>query len=232
MNIESKQLFDEFDIVSSEADRKAVFSELGSSSASVMAITEDELTFIFKMNKLEKLILLLTAVENSRPLKAEENVFIIFSIKSGQYMMKGPLKLTREGIAVFDVNTELRRLQRRKNFRVNTLTANSIKLEIRGIGLIKKPATLVTTDISAGGVSAIIPKATNSVGTINQDVICDLRHPSRTIENLKGTIRHIDQIAAGERWGIEFNHLTTDQMQGMLALSLQAHREASSKMKS
>ncbi len=230
MNVASKILFDEFDIVSSENDRLTVFAELGRSSAPIMAITDDELTFIFHIFKLEKLMLLMKPVEQSRELSADEKVFVIFSIPSGQYMMTGSLKQTREGIAVFNVNTELRRLQRRKNFRVSTHQTNSIQLKVEGVGPTKKPNVLATTDISAGGVSAIIPKATNSAGTLGQDIVCELRHPSRTISNLKGTIRHIDQVSNGEKWGIEFNHLTTDQMQGMLALSLQAHRENSSKL--
>ena len=144
--------------------------------------------------------------------------------------MKGSLKQTREGIAVFNVNIELRRLQRRKNFRVSTYQTKTIKLEIEGVGPINKPSVLLTTDIGAGGVSAIIPKSTNSTGTLGQELVCELRHSSRTISNLKGCIRHIDQVSNGERWGIEFNRLTTDQRQEMLALSLQAYRESSAKL--
>ena len=82
MNVASKKLFDEFDIVSSESGRQTVFAELSQSSASIMAITDDDLTFIFHIVKLEKMMLLMRPIEQSRELSADEKVFIIFSIFS------------------------------------------------------------------------------------------------------------------------------------------------------
>ena len=224
MSIETKKLFEEFEILKSDSDRKAAFHDLVQNPSSLMLVTDDDLTFTFKLIRLENTSLYMTPVEQSRAITPEEIVFLIFSISSGQYAMKGPVKYVGKDV-VFTLNTELRRLQRRKNFRVNTTKLKTLKLNINGVGAVTKPIDLMVTDISAGGISAVVPTALQVTGKLEQQVLCKIHHPSRSVSDLKGIVRHIGPHGDGERWGIEFK-LTNEQMQAMLALSLQAHRES------
>ncbi len=224
MSSETKKLFEVFEILKSDSDRKAAFHDLVKNPSSLMLVTDDDLTFTFKLIRLENTALHMTPIEQSRPLRTDEIVFLIFSISSGQYAMKGPVKYMGNDV-VFTLNTELRRLQRRKNFRVNTSKLQTLKLNITGLGAVSKPIDLMVTDISAGGISAIVPSALNFAGKLGQQVVCGIRHTSRSVSDLKGIVRHIGPSPEGERWGIEFK-LSNEQMQAMLALSLQVHRES------
>jgi c-di-GMP-binding flagellar brake protein YcgR len=224
----TKNIFDKFDVVSSETDRNAAFNELARGIAPIAVVTDDELTFIFHLSRFQSNILLMAPVESPRPLVMGENAFIIFSISTGQYAMKGPLKLTREGIVAFLTNTELRRLQRRKDFRINTLhtkTLNAV-LSVDGQKTIKPPVV----DISAGGMAFVLPKKDVCDMKDGEEFKCQLSHPDRKIDELQGVIRHIYALPKAFKAGVEFLNLTGPQPTSLLALSLQMHRENSAKI--
>ncbi len=225
MSIEAKKLFEVFEVLKNDNDRLAAFKDLVKAPSSLMLVTDDDLTFTFRFIRLEKQALYMTPVEQTRKIKKDEIVYMIFSIASGQYAMRGPVDYTIGDDVIFTLNTELRRLQRRRNFRVNTLKLNTLKLLIEGVGEGSTPSELMVTDISAGGISAVVPTSLQGKGKLNQHVKCRIHHPVRAVSDLNGIVRHIGPYSGGERWGIEFV-LASEQMQTMLALSLQVHRES------
>jgi c-di-GMP-binding flagellar brake protein YcgR len=224
----TKNIFDKFDIVSSETDRNAAFNELARGNAPIAVVTDDELTFIFHLSRYQNNILLMAPVESPRALVMDENAFIIFSISTGQYALKGPLKLTREGIVAFMTNTELRRLQRRKDFRINTLHTKTLSAFITVSG--QKTFTPPVVDISAGGMAFVLPKKEVCDLKDGEEFKCQLSHPDRKIDEIQGIIRHLDTLPKAIKAGVEFLNLTGPQKTSLLALSLQMHRENSSKI--
>ncbi len=226
MSIETKKLFDEFEIMKSESDRKTAFQELIKNPSSLMLVTGDDLIFTFKFIRIEKTLLFMTPVEQIRPIDPNEIVFLIFAVATGQCAMKGPVSYTNQAEFAFTLDTELRKLQRRKNFRVSTLKLKTLKLNILGVGPLHDPVNLVVTDVSAGGISIVVPTSYRGTGKKGQNIDCKILHPVRSVADLKGTIRHVGPYdSENERWGIEFK-LSNEQMQSMLALSLHAHRES------
>ncbi len=225
MKSASNILFEKFDIVRSSDDRRLVFRELEKAPSPIAVVTDDELTFIFKYEKLENGLLHMISVETPRQLVMNEKAFIIFSTTTGQYALRAPLKLLRDQITTFSIQTELRRLQRRTNFRVSTMGTKSLKFEAPQLSLNCKGSIFEAIDISAGGMTILISKPATLNLKLGQAFACKLSHPSRTIEEIKAVIRHIDMVEYGQKLGIEFLHLTTDQSRALLALSLQMHRE-------
>ncbi len=225
MSIETKKLFEIFEVIGSESDRNGAFKDLTKNPSSLMLVTDDDLIFTFKFIRIESKYLFMTPVEEPRKITASETVFMIFSISSGQYAMKGPVKYAANGDVAFELHTELRRLQRRKNFRVNSEKVTTLKLNIMGIGEKKKPIDLKVTDISAGGISVLVPGALIANFKIGQEIECNIIFPEKSVSDLNGVIRHIGPMGDAFRWGIEFK-LSNEQMQSMLGLSLRIHRES------
>ncbi len=228
MSTASDLLFQKFEAVKSNIDREAVFKELGKNATSIAAVTDDELTFFFKMNRVESQTLFMTPVESPRNLIMNENGFLFFSISSGQYALRGPLKPSQDGLICFSMSNELRRLQRRTNFRVSTIGTKTLKVKIPEFNSKIKNVQFEVQDISAGGLTIYVSDAKILNLQFGASFICELSHPSRSVENLKASIRHIDQVENGQKLGIEFLNLSKDQMQDLLALSLQMHRESKS----
>ncbi len=224
----SKNIFDKFDVVSSEIDRNAVFNELAKGNAPIAVVTDDEQTFIFHLSRFQNNLLLMAPIESPRALKVNENAFLLFSISTGQYALKGPLKLTREGIVGFMTNTELRRLQRRKDFRVHTVNTRTLTNEL--IFSNEKVFKLEIVDISAGGMAVIFKSKEDFEIKKGLEFLCNLSHPDRQIEGLQAIIRHIETTPEGPCLGIQFVNLTREQMSAMLALTLQMHRENTAKI--
>ena len=225
MKTASNILFENFEIVQSEDDRRAVFTELESSTMPIAVVTEDELTFIFLFDKSDGAFIHLLSVESPRQLVMNETGLIVFSISTGQYALRSSLKILKNSSAAFLRTAELRRLQRRTNFRVSTKGTKSLKATVPEFHLKVKTLSTEVLDISVGGLILLV--ITNKALNLNlgDSFICVLTHPSRSIDGLRASIRHIDKSDTEIRLGIEFLNPSNEQRQSLLALSLQMHRE-------
>ncbi len=225
MKTASNILFENFEIVQSEDDRRAVFAELESSTMPIAVVTEDELTFIFLFDKSESAFIHLLSVESPRQLVMNETGLIVFSISTGQYALRSPLKILKNNSAAFLRTAELRRLQRRTNFRVSTKGTKSLKATVPEFHLKVKTLSTEVLDISAGGLTLLAITSESLNLKLGDSFICALSHPSRSIDGLRASIRHIDESDTEIRLGIEFLNPSNEQRQSLLALSLQMHRE-------
>lgn len=222
----SYEFYDQSVAVITENDRQDIWKELSSQKPPIGVITEDDNTFVMSVNRIENAYLLMNPMQTPRAPKLNESVYVVFSLKSGQYSMKGQIIPTKEGIIAFSLKAEVRRLQRRNNFRVPVLKSGSCSFVVKEFNGQKIDKSFLLNDLSAGGLSFVASPNQNMQFQSDMILSGELNCAGRKISDLVAKVCYLHlETNADVKVGLQFKNLNSKQEQDLLASTLAIHRQ-------
>jgi hypothetical protein len=160
-----------FEVVPFSQERQKVLAELDSHSGyqTIVGQTDDHQALVFKLNGIRDQRLVLEIVEPAtRPLRRSESIVLLFGLSHGQYLVRTTLESSHDSsptvfVCSADAKHELRRLQRRSNFRVAVGDNSKFKFKILTLS-----SSQISTQIQNTNQAAAPSSAPNSASNSHQ----------------------------------------------------------------
>ncbi|MEQ1876812.1 MAG: PilZ domain-containing protein [Bdellovibrionia bacterium] len=158
---------------------------------------------------------------------------VSFSIGPEMFFIKTRV-IPKKNHAVFDIGTDLYKLQRRDNFRLIIPKGYRARFELRSIDLDQQVANFPVVDLSGGGLSFEMLYATDSM-RVGSQVAGFLKIGDLFTKPVVGLVRHVrpfGSMGSGLfRCGIQFEGLVSTDREEIIQMVMKIHRESFSKFK-
>lgn len=212
---------DEFKPVTFEKERKRALENLALTKPSCSMLVRNEVSFPCTVKEeADGLILLEIPVKANGLIRDGDVCEVMFSLNDGQYLFRSKAQTMEKNRVGLPVSGDVRRLQRRNNFRVPTTSAFKGKFQIFDGGA-KQELALV--DLSVSGARARWP--TGAVKPVSAKTYRAVLSFEQNEIELSVSIKTIATDGPHATVGFEFKPLGAADERAVLFLCLQLQRQ-------